>query len=91
MNKTLPIMEARSHLSEISQTYEDDPAQEAVAITNRGKPVLAILSWELYESLVETLEILADKSLVRVLRQSLSRSQKGPRVDWKKFKQDLKL
>jgi PHD/YefM family antitoxin component YafN of YafNO toxin-antitoxin module len=45
--------------------------RRAVTITRRGQPVLAILPWEFYESVVETLEILGDPEMVTALRESL--------------------
>ena len=51
--------------------------ERAVTITRRGQPVLAILPWELYESIVETLEILGDPDMVKTLRESLEDLERG--------------
>jgi prevent-host-death family protein len=51
----------------------------AVTITRRGQPVLAILPRELYESIVETLDILGDPEMIKALRESLE-DLKGGRV-----------
>jgi antitoxin YefM len=48
-----------------------------VTITRRGQPVLAVLPWEFYESIVETLDILGDPEMVRVLRESLEDLKRG--------------
>ena len=56
MIRDIPITTARHELTSLPERLERDPG--AVAITRRGKPVLAVMPWELYEALIETLEIL---------------------------------
>jgi prevent-host-death family protein len=41
----------------------------AVTITRRGRPVLAVMPWEFYESIVETLDVLSDPEMVLALRE----------------------
>ncbi len=91
MPKTLTITEARSQLLELAEQLNRPPATEAVTVTKRGKPVLAVLPHEFYESLVETLEVLADATLMRALRRSLKEVQTGKTIPWEKVKQDLRL
>jgi prevent-host-death family protein len=91
MPKTLTITEARSQLLELAERLNRPPATEAVTVTKRGKPVLALLPHEFYESLVETLEILGDETLMRSLRQSLREARSGQTVPWEKAKRDLGL
>ena len=91
MTKTLTITEARSQLLELAEQLNRPPATETVTVTKRGKPVLAVLPHEFYESLVETLEVLADATLVQALRRSLKEVQTGKTIPWEKVKQDLRL
>jgi antitoxin YefM len=91
MPKTLTITEARSQLLELAERLNRPPATEAVTVTKRGKPVLALLPHEFYESLVETLEILGDEALMHSLRQSLKEARSGRTVPWEKAKRDLGL
>ncbi|MDM9385217.1 type II toxin-antitoxin system Phd/YefM family antitoxin [Chlorogloeopsis sp. ULAP01] len=58
MPKYLTITEARQHLLNLPDELKDEP----VIITKHGKPVMAALSFEQYESLLETLSILGDRS-----------------------------
>jgi PHD/YefM family antitoxin component YafN of YafNO toxin-antitoxin module len=44
--------------------------EHAVTTTRRGRPVPAILPWEFYEGIIETLEILGDPEMVKALRES---------------------
>ena len=64
---------------------------QAVTVTRRGEPVLAILPWELYETLEETLAILGDEELTAELRQSLREAEAGETIPWETVKADLGL
>ena len=87
--KDLPITAARDELTSLpdrlSQTHE------TVTVTRRGKPVLAILPWEEYETLVETLEIMADEDLMAALRQSLKEAKQGKLIPWERVRRKLQL
>jgi PHD/YefM family antitoxin component YafN of YafNO toxin-antitoxin module len=48
-----------------------------VTITRRGRPVLAVIPWEFYESIVETLDMLSDPESVLALRESIEDLQRG--------------
>jgi len=63
------MSDARNQLRELPKKLAQDP--HTVAITSRGKPVLAVMLWEDYQSLLETLEIMEDKNLVGSIQQSL--------------------
>jgi antitoxin YefM len=89
MVKDIPISAARYELTSLPERLEQDPG--AVAITRRGKPVLAILPWEMYESLVETIEILGDAELMTALRQSIKDAEAGKGIPWEEAKRELGL
>ncbi len=75
----------------LAEQLNRPPATEAVTVTKRGEPVLALLPHEFYESLVETLEILGDEVLMQSLRQSLKEARGGKTIPWEKAKRDLGL
>jgi antitoxin YefM len=54
--------------------------EHAVIITRRGRPVLAVMPWEFYESIVETLDVLSDPEMVLALRESIEDLKHGRRV-----------
>jgi prevent-host-death family protein len=87
MRKELPITEARDALTSLPERLAEDP--DTVAITRRGKPVLAVMPWDLYESLVETLEIMGDDKLMAELRQGIKEIEAGKGVSWKQAKREL--
>jgi antitoxin YefM len=80
MIKDIPITTARHELTSLPELLEKDPG--AVAITRRGRPVLAVLPWEMYETLIETLEVLGDAELMETLRRSLRELEQGQAIPW---------
>lgn len=89
MTRTMPIIEARKRLTTLPEQFEKDPNAGAVAVTRRGKPVLAIMPYELYESIVETLEIMGDEELMAALRQSIKEADAGKGIPWEQAKKEL--
>lgn len=87
--KSIPITQARSELSRLPEEFTSDDMRDAVAITRRGKPVLAVLPWDLYDGLVETLEILGDEDLMACLRQSIKEMEREDLLPWDEVKGEL--
>ena len=90
MTRTLPIVEARRQLTSLPETLVRDNQIDVMAITRRGKPVLAVMPWELYESITETLEVTADQALMEQLRQSLAEIEKGAGIPWEEAQLELR-
>ena len=84
----LTISEARKALLDLPEKLARTP-ERALTITRRGQPVLAILPWEFYESIVETLEILGDPQMVTALRESLEDLKRGRVVSHAEAKKRL--
>lgn len=91
MTHKLSIMEARKQLTSLPETLMHDGQVDVLEITRRGKPVLAVLPWELYEVISETLEVMGDKELMAQLRQSILEMNSGKQISWQDAKQDLGL
>ena len=87
--KDLPITEARDELTSLPDQLHR--THEVVTVTRRGKPVLAILPWEEYEALVETLDIMADEDLMASLRQGIKEARQGKLIPWERAKRKLGL
>ena len=59
-------------------TLPDRTAKDQIiAVTRRNKEVLAVMSWELYEGLLETLEVLSDPELMQQLRTAVEDVKAG--------------
>jgi len=75
--KAIPIIQARKMLTSLPEEFAREPQTGAVAVTRRGKPVLAVMSWDLYEAISETLEIMGDKELMAALAKSVKDIESG--------------
>lgn len=67
MSETLSVEEARERLAALAGKMAR--TRDAVAITRDGQPVMALVSWELYESIVQTLSVLNDPRVIAALRE----------------------
>lgn len=93
---TLSISEAQKELTRLPEQFEEGP--EAVTVTRYGKPVMTILPYNTYKSLLEaiealqeTIEILQDEDLMSAFRESVEALQRGETVDWEDAKRELGL
>ncbi|GAM07889.1 antitoxin Phd_YefM, type II toxin-antitoxin system [Geobacter sp. OR-1] len=91
MPHILSIMEARKQLTSLPETLIHNGQLDVLEITRRGKPVLAVLPWELYEAISETLEVMGDTELMPQLRQSIQEMDSGKLISWEDAKQELDL
>ncbi len=89
MHDDISITAARNRLTALPEALEKRPG--AIAVTRKGKPVLAILPWDLYESLTETLEIVSDPALMDQLRASVGDVERGKLADWDKVRAELDI
>lgn len=85
----LSITEARRKLPSLPDMLREKP--EAIAITRREKPVLAIMPWDLYESIIETLDIMGDSELMSALRQGIKDVEAGRTFTTEEIRRELKL
>lgn len=91
---TYSISEIREEITRLPEHFEQEP--EAVTITRRGQPVMAILPFAAYkellekvEALQETLEVMQDEELMAVFRESVKALQNGETVAWEDAKREL--
>lgn len=66
-HKVIAISQARTQL--LALAHETTETFERFIVTRKGKPEIVILSYEDYESLMETLEIYQTPSLVTELEE----------------------
>ena len=85
MAKYLTITEARKKLLGLPDELTDEP----IIITKHGKPVMVTISYEQMESLLETLEILADREFTTQLKQGIKQDKEGKTISWDKAKEQL--
>ena len=68
LDKILPVTHVKKHLLEIVKSMSDDPS--TITITKNGKPVSVMMTPDRYDSLMETIEILADPEIMNSLEIS---------------------
>ena len=83
----IPIVKARAMLTQLPELLAEE--NRAVALTRRGKPVLAVMPWELFESIIETMEIMGDAEMMETLRQGIKDVQEGNLVSLEQVKAEL--
>lgn len=89
MLSNLPITDARQELTSLPEKLAQQGG--TLAITRRGKPVLAVMTWQHYEAILETLEIYGDINLMTNLRQGIAEAKSEQGIDWELAKQNLDL
>jgi antitoxin YefM len=70
----ITITEARNNFMKLPDRAAK---HEVLAVTRKNKEVMAVMSWELYEGLLETLEILSDSVLMKNLKKGIEDVKAG--------------
>ena len=87
MIATVSLKELRPELPHVIERI--DRKLDRFVITRRGKPVAVLLSSDDYDSLIETLDILADPKAVARLRKGEADIRKGRTRSWTDVKKSL--
>ncbi len=87
MVSTISLKDLRPELPKVVEHIDD--RLDRYVVTKRGKPVVVMLSVDDYESLMETLDILADPKAMAGLRQGQADIQKGRTRSWQEIKRSL--
>lgn len=74
-DEILPITEVKKELLNLVKKVQQ--LRKSVAITRKGRPAAVLLSLEEYEGLLETVEIMGNPRLMKLLRKSGRESKKG--------------
>ncbi len=80
MSQSIPLSDVHDRLKELPRELAEAP--HTVAITSAGKPVLAVMRWEDYQSVLETLQIIESKDLMHSLQQSIRDIAEERTVPW---------
>ena len=68
LDKILPVTQVKRHFLDILKSIEEEDS--TFAVTRNGKAVGIIMTPGRYESLLETIEILSDKQVVKNMELS---------------------
>ena len=66
-----------------------DARKRLTSLTSRGRRVYALMTWDLYESLSETIDILSDPELVEQLHRSMREADNGELISHEEIVQEL--
>ena len=83
---TINVSEAKDKLSQLVKETAETTRQIVISVNGRKEAML--ISIEEYESLMETIEILKDQSLVKKILSSLKDIQRGDIVDFEDIRRD---
>ena len=72
----IALMKARERLTGLNRELRKNP-KTVIRITHRGKPAMTLMSAELYDTLLETLDAVADAETLDALRRSLRDIEAG--------------
>ena len=83
MIRHMSISETRRRITSLEN---DMSFEDTISVTNHGREVLAILRWETYESIAETLDILSNPEGYDNLKVGIAQAQQGKLIDFEEFK-----
>lgn len=89
MTQTLPVTKARENLATLVNNVKN--RLDEYVITVNGTPAAVIMSHAEFESWKETMEILADPSLMKAIREGEKDIKNGKYVTWEELKKELDL
>jgi PHD/YefM family antitoxin component YafN of YafNO toxin-antitoxin module len=88
--KTMTLTQARDQLLKVAEEMERSP-NHVVEVMKRGRRVMTLLSAEVYDALVETLEVVADESAYAKLRRAVKEIESGKGISWDAARRRLDL
>ena len=86
IQKILPVTKVKRELLNILKSMEEEYA--TITMTRNGEPVGVMMTPDRYESLLETIEILSDKKVLRALQSSQKDFKSGKVYTHKEVWQD---
>ena len=84
---TMSVSEAKDKLSQLVKKTAE--TTKPIIISVNGRKEVVLISMEEYDSLMETIEILKDQSLVKKIASSMEDIRKGDVVKFDAIKEDV--
>lgn len=85
IRKTMRTIELKStdrNLRSLWDHFTSGKETDPVKVVVEGQPALAVLPWELFESMRETLEIYQDEEMMRAIRRGEEDVESGNTLNW---------
>ena len=86
MVKQMSISETRRRITSLENELSYD---DTISVTNHGKEVFALLRWDTYESIAETLDIISDEAAFAELKKGIQQMQNNELIDFDELKKEL--
>jgi len=87
MNRTMTLKELRPFLPKVANAISEK--LDRYIITKRGRPIMMIINPEDYEGLIETIEILQDRSALRRIRKARKDAREGKTISLEALRRKL--
>lgn len=84
----MSISETRKRITSLENELSYD---DTISVTNHGKEIFALLRWDTYESIAETLEIISDDELFSDLKKGIIQFQNNELVDFDDFVKNINV
>ena len=88
MVKQMSISETRKRITSLEDEMSFD---DTISVTNHGKEVFALIRWDTYESIAETLDIISDDELMDELKIGIQHIKEGNLVDFDLVKHEINV
>jgi len=88
MVKQMSISETRKRITSLEDELSYD---DTISVTNHGKEVFALLRWDTYESIAETLEIISDDEVFMDFKKGVTQIQNNQLIDFDEFVKNLNV
>jgi len=89
MKKTMHATQFRKELFNVIKHLQK--SDNEITITVDGQPSLVVMSFEKYEGLMETLEIMSDPQMVKDIEEGIKDIEAGRMTPWEEVKKELNL
>ena len=87
MTRTITLKALRPGLPQVADAVESK--LDRYIVTRRGQPVMMLISPEDYEGLLETIEVLSDKTAAKRIRKSWKEARAGKTVSLEALRRRL--
>ena len=78
----MSISETRRKITSLEDELSYD---DTISVTNHGKEIFALLRWDTYESIAETLEIISDEEAFTEFKKGIAQITNNQLVDFDEF------
>ena len=89
MQEGISLTDARPMLNQLPEKLAE--GQGVIPLTRHGKPVLAIMTWDLFEAWSETIEIMSDSELMEQVLDGMKQIELGQTRPWEDVKAGLDI